>query len=94
MIELTIHHYHHYADPIFRDILNKLEDMMATLDDVVSKVTAVGTVEDSVITLLGQIKAKLDAAGQDPTKLQALSDALDAQAAKLSQAVTDNTPAA
>ena len=43
---------------------------------------------------LGQIKAKLDAAGQDPTKLQALSDALDAQAAKLSQAVTDNTPAA
>jgi len=67
---------------------------MATLDDVVAKVTAVGTVEDSVISLLQQIKAKLDAAGQDPAKLQALSDALDAQAAKLSQAVTDNTPAA
>lgn len=66
---------------------------MATLDDVVAKVTDVGTVEDSVITLLTGIKAQLDAAGQDPAKLQALSDALDAQKAKLAAAITANTPA-
>jgi hypothetical protein len=72
----------------------KLEAIMATLDDVVAKVTDIGTVEDSVITLLTSIKAQLDAAGQDPAKLQALSDALDAQKAKLTAAVTANTPAA
>jgi hypothetical protein len=51
----------------------------------------VGTAEDSVITLLASIKAQLDAAGQDPAKLQALSDALDAQSAKLAAAVVANT---
>lgn len=70
---------------------------MATLDDVVAKVTALGTVEDGVVTLLTDIKAKLDAAiaaGPDPVKLQALSDAIDAQSQKLAAAVTANTPAA
>ena len=70
---------------------------MAQLDDVIAKVAALGTVEDSVITLLTDIKAKLDAAiagGSNPAQLQALSDAIDAQSAKLSAAVTANTPAA
>jgi hypothetical protein len=72
-------------------ILSKETTIMAVLDDIVAKVTAVGTVEDSVITLLTQIKAQLVAAGQDPVKLQALSDALDAQKTKLAAAVTANT---
>ncbi len=50
-----------------------------------------GTVEDSVIALLTDIKAKLDAAGVDSAKLKALSDALDAQTQKLTDAVTANT---
>jgi GH18 family chitinase len=65
---------------------------MATLDDVIAKVTNIGTVEDSVIALLQDLKDKLDAAGTDPAKLQALSDAIDAQTQKLSDAVTANTP--
>lgn len=70
---------------------------MAQLDDVIAKVSSLGTVEDSVIALLTDIKAKLDAAianGADPAKLQALSDAIDAQTQKLSDAVVANTPAA
>lgn len=67
---------------------------MATLDDVVSKVTDVGTVEDSVLTLLTDIAQKLKDAGQDQTKLDALAAALDAQKQKLTDAVTANTPAA
>lgn len=69
---------------------------MASLDDIVTKVTALGTVESSVVALLADIKAKLDAAiasGADPVKLQALSDAIDAQSAALSAAVVANTPA-
>ena len=66
---------------------------MPILDDIVAKVTDLGTVEDSVIALLTDIKARLDAAiaAGDPAKLQALSDALDAQKAKLAAAVAANT---
>jgi hypothetical protein len=77
------------------DLTHKADRIMALLDDVVSKVTALSTVEDSVIALLTDIKAKLDAAiagGADPAKLQALSDAIDAQKQKLTDAVTANTP--
>lgn len=66
---------------------------MATLDDLVTKVANIGTVEDSVITLLTDISARLKAAGQDQTKLDALAAAIDAQSQKLSDAVVANTPA-
>lgn len=66
---------------------------MATLDDLVAQVNDLGTVEDGVVALLTDIKARLDAAGADPAKLQALSDALAAQKQKLADAVSANTPA-
>ena len=69
----------------------KLEMIMATLDDLITKVTELDSVEDSVIALLTDIKAQLVAAGQDPAKLQALSDSLDAEKAKLAAAVAANT---
>jgi hypothetical protein len=90
-------HGAHEENQLLKLILSKLEKTMATLDDVVTKVTALGTVEDSVVALLTDLKAKLDAAiaaGADPAKLQALSDALGAQTQRLSDAVTANTPAA
>jgi len=80
--------------PFSQLLLSKLEKIMATLDDVVAKVAALGTVEDSVVALLTDLKTKLDAAiasGADPAKLQALSDAIGAQTDKLAKAVTDNT---
>lgn len=53
-----------------------------------------GSAIDSAITLLTDIKAKLDDAGTDPVKLKALSDALDANTNKLAAAVVANTPQA
>ncbi len=73
----------------------KGEKIMALLDDIVTKVTNLKTVDDSVVTLLTDLKTKLDAAiaSGDQAKLQAVSDALDAQTQELSDAVTANTPA-
>jgi hypothetical protein len=97
-LEIVVHHYVHGAQdevlPLLKRILSNQEKTMATLDDVVAKVTNLGTVEDSIVALLVDLKAKLDAAGTDPVKLQALSDALSAQTQKLADAVTANTPAA
>lgn len=75
-------------------LLQRTKDMAATLDDVVAKVAALSTVEDSVVSLLTSIKAQLDAAiaSGDMTKVQAVADALDAQKQKLADAVTANTP--
>lgn len=70
---------------------------MALLDDIVAKISALTTVDDGVVALLTDLKTKLDAAiaaGGDPAKLQAISDALGAQTQRLSDAVTVNTPAA
>lgn len=67
---------------------------MALLDDLVAKVSALTTVDDSVVALLTDLKTRLDAAGSDPAKLQALSDAIGAQTQRLQDAVTVNTPAA
>jgi hypothetical protein len=68
---------------------------MATLADIQAAVAAEKTVEDSVITLLGQISQQLkDAiAANDPAAMQAVVDQIDANAKSLSDAVTANTPA-
>lgn len=75
-------------------IIGNQEQTMATLDDLVQKVTDLGTVEQGVVALLTDISARLKAAGQDQAKLDALAAALDAQKQALSDAVTANTPAA
>jgi hypothetical protein len=70
---------------------------MALLDDIIAKISALTTVDDSVIALLTDLKAKLDAAianGADPAKLQQISDALGTEMQRLSDAVTTNTTAA
>lgn len=91
---MEIHIHHHHDPASLGRLLQLMEHIMATLDDLVTKVTAIGTVEDSVIALLTDISARLKAAGQDQAKLDALSAAIDAQTQKLSDAVTANTPAA
>lgn len=75
-------------------ILNKEAREQMTLDDVLAKVTAQKTVADSAVTLLQELKAELDAAiaSGDMTKVQAISDAIDANTNELSAAVTANTP--
>jgi len=72
------------------------EETMATLDDVVTKLTAQTTVVGSVELLLGQLAQMLReaiAAG-DPGKVKLVADLIDANTARLSAAVVTNTPAA
>jgi hypothetical protein len=72
----------------------RLRKIMATLDDLIAKVTALTAVDDSVVALLTDLKDKLDAAiaSGDPAKIQAISDALGEQTQRLADAVTANTP--
>lgn len=65
-----------------------------TIDDLKAKVDAEKTVVDSAVALIKGLSAQLAAAKDDPAKVQALADALDAQTAELSAAVVANTPVA
>jgi hypothetical protein len=64
------------------------------LDELTKQVAANRDVTQSAITLIAGIKARLDEAGTDPAKLQALRDDLAAQDQALAEAVAANTPAA
>ena len=93
--------YHHFEPPgtevkLLQELNTRITKMAKTLDDLVAQVAALTTVDDSVVALLTDIKARLDAAiaSGDPTKIQALSDALAAQTQRLADAVVANTPAA
>lgn len=75
-------------------LLTHMEKIMASLDDVVTKVKAEGDVVDSAITLLQSLSQKLTDAGTDPQKLADLAASIDSQSGKLAAAVASNTPAA
>lgn len=78
-------------------LLHKVNLMSVTLNDIVTKVQALTTVDDSVVALLTDLKNKLDqaiAGGADQATLQEISDALGSQTDRLAAAVTANTPAA
>ena len=67
--------------------------IMADLTEITANVANNTSVIESAITLLGNIKAQLDAAGTDPVALKALSDTLAAEDSKLADAIVANTPA-
>lgn len=69
----------------------KVDAMALTLDDLLAKVTALQTADDSLITLAGGLAAQLREIAGEPEKIQALADQLDAEALKVSAAVTANT---
>jgi len=73
-------------------ILDLLEKIAMTDQDILDKVTAQQTVIDSVVALLKQLSDLIKNAGTDPVKLQAISDMLDTQDKALADAVTANTP--
>jgi hypothetical protein len=76
------------------DFLRKQgEKIMALLDDLEAKVTAMETVDDSVVALLQGLSAQIKAAGIDKTKLDALTARIDARTQQLTTAVSANTPA-
>lgn len=65
-----------------------------TLDDLKAQVQKNTDVEASAVTLIQGIAQQLKDAGNDPAKIQALSDQLKSSADALAAAVTANTPAA
>lgn len=70
--------------------------LMATIQDVQTAVAAQTTVDTSVVTLLQNITAQLQAAqaSGDPAALDAVVASIQANTQVLSNAVTANTPVA
>jgi len=70
--------------------------IVAELDDLQTQVAANTTLEESAVTLINGIAAKLAAAiaAGNPAALVSLKDSLVASAADLSAAIVANTPAA
>jgi|SRR5882762_338415 len=96
---MDIHHYFHADDHVIRllkEIIQKENTIMATMQDVAAAVAAESTVDDSIIVLLNGIAQQLkDAlAANDPVALQAVVDGIHANTAKIQAAVTANTPVA
>ena len=77
---------------LLKQILQKVEQMAGEVAKLEQDVADQTTVIQSAITLLGNIKALLDAAGTDPAKLAALSLAIEANSTALAAAVVANTP--
>jgi len=93
-IDVYLHDDSNSPHELLKLILQKVNSMSASLDDLTAKVAATKTVAESAIVLLQGLKAQLDAAGTDPVALKALSDSLADTDQKLADAVTANTPAA
>mgnify|MGYP001609986821 CR=1 FL=1 len=92
--------YHHNLIPNdlpwwAREILDRLETIMATMADLTAAVARETDAEDSVLKLLEGISQQLkDAkASGDPAALDAAIAAIDTNTAKLGAAVVANTPA-
>lgn len=75
--------------------LEQGELIMASLADITAAVAAETTVEASVVALLTQLSADLQAAlaNNDPVAMQAVVDSINANAAAMAAAVAANTPA-
>jgi len=75
-------------------IKKEVGTLAGELDNLTKAVTDDETVQDSAITLMTQLSALLVAAKNDPAKVQALADSLNAKKQALADAITANTPAA
>lgn len=65
---------------------------MSALDDLTARVQENATVTGSVVTLINGLAAQIAAAANDPAKIQALAQELQASTQALSDAVQANTP--
>lgn len=79
---------------LLSNLIQQGEKMAGEVQKLEQDVAENTTVVESAITLMQNIKALLDAAGTDPAKLAALSQALENNSTKLAAAVAANTPGA
>lgn len=95
--EQHIHHYIH-ADEALMWLLGKIlikeNQIMATLQDIVTEVHNESDLDDSIITLLNGIVQQLkDAQAQnDPQAIDAIIASIQTNKQKLTDAITANTP--
>lgn len=73
-------------------ILRRTIHMSAALDRLTSEVSETSTAVDSVLALVEGLAQQIRDAAEDPVKLNALADELDAKQAAIAAAVTANTP--
>jgi len=76
-----------------KEILKKEIHMTIELDTLTTEVEENTVAVDSAIALIEGIAAQLVAIKDDPAKILALANTLDATSAKLAAAVVANTPA-
>ena len=74
------------------DLIEMEIKIMALLDDILSDVQDESTVDQSIITLLGNLSDQLKAAGTDPVKLAAIKAQIDKNKQAIADAVVANTP--
>lgn len=67
-------------------------NIMAILDELTANVEKMKSASQSAITLLKNIKSKLDSCGTDPVKLAELSSTIGTEAQAMADAVVANTP--
>lgn len=79
-----------------RQLIQKVNAIMATLADVQAAVANLNTVEASVVAMLQTLSDALKAAiaSNDPAALQAVVDSINADSTAMAAAVAANTPAA
>jgi hypothetical protein len=75
-----------------QDLKEMEKRIMAVLDDLTAEVEETKTGIDSAIVLLNGLSQLIKDAGNDPVKLKALTDQLDAKNKELAEAVVANTP--
>ncbi len=92
---MDLHIYHHYDEPGLTKLTQKVDKIMATMQELRDAVQRNTDIDDSVVTLLQGVSQQLkDAQVQnDPAAIQAVIDQLDANTQHMADAVTANTPA-
>jgi len=93
--DVYLHQVSPPSDPALATIIHQGKSIMNVLQKLMQEVAETKAVNESAVTLLQGLKAKLDEAiaSGDPEALQALADELDASTNSLAAAITANTPA-
>lgn len=73
-------------------LIRKDTIMAGELDALATQVAKNTDVEASAVIVLNDLKARLDAAGTDPVKLQELSTSLGTSSQALAEAIANDTP--
>lgn len=77
-----------------RALTKEIKTMASNLDALTAEVARNTEVDESAITLLKGLAAKIEEMKNDPAALQKLADDMKASSDKLAEAVVTNTPSA